>query len=125
MAVEEFTDHISSKGEGDAAVIFSPALDVLVGVRPQQITQEACVRHVCGSHDASDLLHRLQVGRKTSVTAEDLLIHYGCDGQAVEAVGERLPQLDVESAFTLIIEAVDAVDGGTLVVAPEQEASHP
>lgn len=34
------------------------------------------------------------------MTAEDLLIHYGSDGQAVEAVGERLPQLDVESAFT-------------------------
>lgn len=36
----------------------------------------------------------------TSVTAEDLLVHYGSDGQAVEAVGERLPQFDVESAFT-------------------------
>lgn len=40
------------------------------------------------------------INMNTSVTAEDLLIHYGCDGQAVEAVGERLPQLDVESAFT-------------------------
>lgn len=40
------------------------------------------------------------VGMNTSVTAEDLLVHYGGDGQAVEAVGERLPQLDVESAFT-------------------------
>lgn len=89
------------------------------------------------------------------MTAEDLLVHDGGDGQAVEAVGKRLPQLDVESAFTcginrefrpktaarharfhlsrhswwpcnkwrltLIVEAVDAVDGGTLVVAPEQE----
>lgn len=36
----------------------------------------------------------------TSVTAEDLLVHYGSDGQAVEAVGESFPQLDVESAFT-------------------------
>lgn len=38
--------------------------------------------------------------RITSVTAEDLLVHYGGDGQAVEAVGEGFPQLDVESAFT-------------------------
>jgi len=36
----------------------------------------------------------------TSVTAEDLLVHYGGDGQAVEAVGKSLPQLDVEPAFT-------------------------
>lgn len=41
-----------------------------------------------------------QAVSSTSVTAEDLLVHYGSDGQAVEAVGERLPQLDVESAFT-------------------------
>ena len=34
------------------------------------------------------------------MTAEDLLVHYGSDGQAVEAVGERLPQLYVKSAFT-------------------------
>lgn len=40
------------------------------------------------------------VNMNTSVTAEDLFVHYGSDGQAVEAVGERLPQLDVESAFT-------------------------
>lgn len=36
----------------------------------------------------------------TSVTAEDLLIHDGGNGQAVEAVGESFPQFDVKSAFT-------------------------
>lgn len=41
VAVEELADHISSKGEGDAPVVFSPALDVLVWVRPQQVTEEA------------------------------------------------------------------------------------
>ena len=41
MTVEELADHVSAKGEGDAAVVFSPALDVLVWVRPQQIAQEA------------------------------------------------------------------------------------
>ena len=41
VAVQELADHISSEREGDAAVVFPPALDVLIGVRPQQITQEA------------------------------------------------------------------------------------
>lgn len=36
----------------------------------------------------------------TSMAAEDLLVHDGGDGQAVEAVSEGLPQLDVEPAFT-------------------------
>jgi len=41
VAVQELADHISSKGEGDTTVVLPPALDVLVWVRPQQITQEA------------------------------------------------------------------------------------
>lgn len=53
--------------------------------------------------------------------AEDLVIDDGGDGQAVEAVGEDLPEADAEAALALVVEAVDAVDGGALVVAPEQE----
>ena len=41
VAVQELADHIGSKGERDAAVVLSPALDIFVWVRPQQITQEA------------------------------------------------------------------------------------
>ncbi len=80
-----------------------------------------CVWYVCGSHDAPDLFHGLQVWTEASVTAEDLLVHDGGDGQAVEAVRERLPQLDVESPLALVVESVDPVNTGALVVAPEQE----
>jgi len=45
------------------------------------------------------------------VAAEDLLVHDGGDGEAVEAVGERLPQLDVESAFTCKTRERAAVSG--------------
>lgn len=54
-----------------------------------------CVRDVCRPHDPPDLLHALQVGTEAAVAAENLLIHNGGDGQAVKAVGESLPQLDV------------------------------
>lgn len=53
--------------------------------------------------------------------SEDLLIDDGGDGQAVKAVGEGLPQLDVVSPLALVVEAVDAVDGRALVVAAEDE----
>jgi len=33
------------------------------------------------------------------VAAEDLLVHDGRDGEAVEAVRERLPKLDVEATL--------------------------
>ena len=53
--------------------------------------------------------------------SKDFLIDDSGDRQAVEAVRERLPQLDVVPSLALIIEAVDAVDGRTLVVATQDE----
>jgi len=42
--------------------------------------------------------------------AEDLLIYDSCNRQAVEAIGESFPQLDVVSTFALVIESVNSVD---------------
>jgi len=77
--------------------------------------------YVGRAHDASDLLHGVEIGAQATVHGEDLLINDGGNGQAVEAVGKCLPQLDVVASLALIVEAVDAVDGGTLVVAAENE----
>lgn len=55
------------------------------------------------------------------MAAKDLLVNDGGDGQAVEAVGERLPQLDVEPSLALVVEAVDPVYARALVVASQQE----
>lgn len=52
---------------------------------------------------------------------EDLLINDGSNGETVEAVGESLPELDVVSALALIVETVDTVDRGTLVVSTQNE----
>lgn len=41
VAVEELADHISPKGEGDAPIIFTPALDIFVWIRPQQVAEQA------------------------------------------------------------------------------------
>ncbi len=52
---------------------------------------------------------------------EDLLVNDRCDWQAVEAVRKCLPQLDVVASLALVVKSVDAVDGGALVVAAENE----
>lgn len=52
---------------------------------------------------------------------KDLLVNDGGNGEAVEAVGESLPELDVVSALALIVETVDTVDRGTLVVSTQNE----
>lgn len=121
MFLQEAGNHVRAKGEADTSVVFAPASDVFVGVRPQEITQKTTVRDVSWSHDTADLLHRVQVRAETAVHGEDLLVNDGCDGQAVEAVRKCLPQLDVVSALALIVETVDAVDGGALVVATQDE----
>jgi len=53
--------------------------------------------------------------------AKDFLINEGSNREAVEAVGESLPELNVISSLALIVEAVDSVDGGALVVSSEDE----
>lgn len=73
--------------------------------------------YICWPHDPADLLHRVQVWAQTTVHREDLLIDDCGNWQAVEAVGESLPQFDVVSSFALIVEAVYTIDGCTLVVA--------
>ena len=77
--------------------------------------------YVGRAHDTPDLLHGVEVGAQATVHGEDLLINDGGNGQAVEAVGKCLPQLDVVASLALIVETVDAVDGGTLVVAAQNE----
>ena len=52
---------------------------------------------------------------------KDLLINDGRNGQAVEAVGERFPKLDVVSSLALIVKAIDTIDGGAFVVATEDK----
>lgn len=77
--------------------------------------------YISRAHDTADLLHRVQIGAQTAVHGEDLLVNDGGNGQAVEAVGECLPQLDVVATLALVVEAVDAVDGRALVVAAQDE----
>ena len=121
VLLKETRDDVRAEGEGHAAVVFAPAGDVLVRVGPEQVAQEARVGDVGRAHDAPDLLHRLEVGREAAVHGEDLLVDDGRDREAVEAVGEGFPELDVVPALALVVEAVNSVDGRALVVATKDE----
>lgn len=61
--------------------------------------QFTCVGDICWSHDALDLVHVLQVWAQATMAAKNLLINNGCDGQAIKAVSECLPQFDVVASF--------------------------
>lgn len=53
--------------------------------------------------------------------AQDFLVNEGSNGEAVEAVSEGFPEFDVVSSLALVVEAVNTVDGGALVVSSEEE----
>ena len=53
--------------------------------------------------------------------AKNFLINQSGNWQAVETVGESLPQLDVVTALALIIEAIDSVDRGAFVVTSKKK----
>lgn len=77
--------------------------------------------HIGRTHDATDLFHRVQIGAETAMHGEDLLVDDCSDGQAVEAISECLPELNVVPPLALVIEAIDTVDGGTFVVTTENK----
>ena len=52
---------------------------------------------------------------------KDLFVHNGGHRQAVEAVGESLPELNVVTALALVVESIDAVDARALVVSTKNE----
>lgn len=41
---------------------------------------------------------------------EDLLINDSCDGQAIKAIGEGFPQLDIVSSLALVVKPIDTVN---------------
>lgn len=62
--VQELGHNICAEGEGDPAVVLAPSQHVFVRVGPQQVAQQALIRHVRGTHHTANLLHRLQVRRQ-------------------------------------------------------------
>jgi hypothetical protein len=77
--------------------------------------------YVSRAHNTTNLLHGVEIRAQTAVHGEDLLVDDSSDGQAVEAVRKCLPKLDVVAALAFVIEAIDTVDGGALMVASENE----
>ena len=52
---------------------------------------------------------------------EYLLVDYGGNGEAIEAVGEGFPKLDVVSSLTFVVKTVNSVDRCALVISSKQE----
>jgi len=119
--VKEFGDYFGSECEAHSSIVLAPSHRILVRVRPEKIAEEALVRHVCWPHDPANLFHALEIGAEAAVAAENFFVNNGSHWQAVKAIRKRLPQLDVVTPLALVVEAIDAVNRSTLVIAAKQE----
>jgi len=55
------------------------------------------------------------------VHAENFFINNSSNRKTVETISESFPELDVIASLALIIETIDSVNRGTLVVSSEKE----
>jgi hypothetical protein len=53
--------------------------------------------------------------------AKNFLVYKSADWQTIKHVGKYFPQLDRVSSLTFVVEAINPVDLGTLVVSSEKE----
>ncbi len=78
-------------------------------------------RDISRSTDFAELVEDLQFRGEASMHAEDLVVYRGSNGETIEALSENFPEFYRVPSLTLVVEAIDAVDGGALVVASEEE----
>ena len=108
--LQESGHDIWAEGERDTAIVFTPACDILIGIRPEQIAQKTAVgdlrtllvgsfrwvilrkaTYIRWAHDPTYLLHGVEIRAQTTMHGEDLLVDDCGNGQAVEAIRKSLP----------------------------------
>jgi hypothetical protein len=108
-----------TEGERDTSVIFTPTLDILIRIWPQEIAEETGIRNICGSHNSLNLLERAELGAESTVHTKYFLINNSSNREAIETISESFPQLDIVAALALVIKTIDSVNGCTLVISSE------
>lgn len=112
---------IGPKSTWDPSIALAPPIGVRAWVWPEHIAQQPIIWYLSGPLNLYNLLQVLQLWWKPAMHAKHLPIDQCCNWEAVEAVAEDLPEAHIEAAFTLIIEAVDTVNLGILVVSTQQK----
>lgn len=92
------------------------------------MVQNTLVWNLDWPHDLVNLVETLEMWRQPSVHTDDLFVDDGTDRHDVEAIRKGFPEFEVVSTLTyiyelltLIVETVNAIDAGTLMVTSQEE----
>lgn len=118
---KELSDNVATIGEGHTPVVLSPPVNCVIGVGPNEITQQAGIWYVRWTGDVCNVIQRVQLGAQSSVDTEYLVVYDRSGRKTIEHVGEGPPKLDAVPPLALVVEAVDAIDSGALVISAEAE----
>ncbi|GET92172.1 serine/threonine-protein phosphatase PP1, putative [Leishmania tarentolae] len=119
--VQEVVHNVLTEQVAHAAVALQETTNFILRVRPQQIAQDAAIRHLARTLDVHNGRYRGQVRAKATMHADDLLANHAAHRHRVEHIRERLEQLDVIPPLHIIKKAVHLVDASTLVVTAQQK----
>mmetsp|Transcript_118986 Transcript_118986/g.331968 ORF Transcript_118986/g.331968 Transcript_118986/m.331968 type:complete len:275 (+) Transcript_118986:91-915(+) len=118
---QEVGHHVRTEDDGDAALVVVPAVDVPLWIRPQQVAEHPGLWDFRGPRDASDLVHVGERRRQATMHADDLIIYETAHRHASEDIAKHLPHLHAVAPLAFIVEAVDPVDRGTLMITAKQK----
>lgn len=121
VTLQKIHDNLLAETIANATLVGFPVFFHICWITPEKVIEQSIIRHVSGTSDASDIVHVRQTRGKTAVDTEDFPSNDGSDGETVEGVNEGLPDLDVATALTLIIEPIHTGDVGAFVVASQEE----
>mmetsp|Transcript_15416 Transcript_15416/g.25393 ORF Transcript_15416/g.25393 Transcript_15416/m.25393 type:complete len:256 (-) Transcript_15416:491-1258(-) len=121
MTTKELTHNIATECERHTAVILIPTSNRWVRIGPKNVAKKTSVRNITWPCNIRNLFHLAELRTQTTMHTDDFVINNGSTGEAVKSIAESLPQLHTETTTTLIIETVDPVDPGTLMVTSEDE----
>ncbi|EPY31835.1 protein phosphatase [Strigomonas culicis] len=119
--VQKVVHDVLAEEIAHAAVAFQKALYVVLRVGPQQVAQDAAVRHIAGALNVDHGRHRRQVGAQPAVHTDDLLADHAAHRHRVEHVREGLEEPYVVAPLHVVEEAVGLINRRALVVAAEQK----
>lgn len=116
VSLQEVLKLLLSKYVSAPSLVLLPVSDILIGIIPQEISDESTVWNVCGFRNLLDLLKTVHIFREPTVHTHYFLVNQGDKRHVVKAAVESLPKRNFVSSFDFVEETVNSSDGLGLVI---------